>query len=33
LEPVQACLEGILKCISAGVVSLAIGLAAWRWIG
>lgn len=32
-EPVQACLEGILKCISAGVVSLAIGLAAWRWIG
>ena len=28
----QACLEGILKCISAGVLSLATGLALWRWI-
>jgi hypothetical protein len=27
----QACLEGILKCISFGVVLLAGGLALWRW--
>jgi hypothetical protein len=31
--PVQICLEGILKCISAGVVLLGSGLAVWRWIG
>jgi hypothetical protein len=32
-DAVLACLEGILKCISAGVVLLALGLALARWNG
>ena len=31
--PIQACLESILKCISAGVVLLGAALAIWRWTG
>lgn len=32
-DAMQACLEGILKCISAGVLVLGAGLAVWRWNG
>jgi len=30
---IQSVLESILKCISAGVLLLAAGLAIWRWNG
>jgi hypothetical protein len=32
-EPMQACLEAVLKCISSGVLLLGAGLAIWRWNG
>jgi len=30
---IRSTLEGILRCISAGVLLLAAGLAIWRWNG